>query len=251
MDLLTETPKVSIITVVLNRANVISRCIDSVFRQTYSKNNIEHIVVDGGSTDGTAEILKNYLKMGQISILVSEKDKGIYDAMNKGIKLATGDIVAFLNSDDWYEKNTIEDSVNAIIENDSEYSYGNCQVYDKEDKEVLWTWCGDVSGIYFGTPFSHQTLFCKRSVYEKIGGFDLQFQIGADYDFMIKLVKEKYKYSYINKVLVNASSAGVSWAPEVYKAENKKIHSYHVDFILDEVRRLRNEVKNLKHQLDT
>jgi glycosyltransferase involved in cell wall biosynthesis len=237
---------VSIITVVYNRKNVIRRSIESVLNQTYGRDNIEYIIIDGDSTDGTVDVIKDYVSNGKVDYFVSEKDKGIYDAMNKGLAIAKGDVVAFLNSDDWYEPTAIEKSIDSLLKQNADFSFGDCRVYDTDDKTVLYVWEGNINNIFFGTPFSHQTFFCKRSVYLKEGFYDLNFKYGADYDYMIKLYKSNYKYAYVNSIIVNASSGGVSWAPEIYENENKKIHFKYWDFIINELRNCKYELETLK-----
>lgn len=130
--------KVSIITVVWNNADTIKDAIESVLNQTYK--NIEYIIVDGGSTDGTIEIIQSY--GNKISKFISEKDEGIYDAMNKGIKLATGDIVGILNSDDFYKSNdVIETVVREFISKDIDCLYGDLEYVDKNDtSKVIRYW---------------------------------------------------------------------------------------------------------------
>lgn len=204
--------KVSIITVVRNNAAIIKDSIDSVLGQTYK--NIEYIVVDGASTDGTVEIVRSYGK--KIAKLISEPDKGIYDAMNKGIRLATGDIVGFLNSDDLYaDQYVVENVVNCIIENNVDSCYGDLVYVDRNNinKIVRYWQAGDYNKENFkkGWMPPHPTFFVKRKIYEKYGCFNLKFTLAADYELMLRLLF-KYEIStcYIPKILVKMRSGGKS-----------------------------------------
>ncbi len=124
-----DKPLVSIITVCLNSEKTIEQTIQSVINQTYP--NIEYIIIDGKSTDRTLEIIDKY--KGKISILVSESDEGIYDAMNKGLKLATGELIGIINSDDWYESDAVETIVNSFLaDRNVQVIYGNMDVYDQD-----------------------------------------------------------------------------------------------------------------------
>jgi len=204
--------KLSIITSVYNNQETIKDAIDSVLGQTYK--NIEYIVVDGGSSDGTVDIVKSY--GDKINKFVSEKDKGIYDGLNKGIALATGDVIAFLHSDDLYES----DSVVQIIAREFEvYSsldgiYGDLIYTHKDDtSKVLRYWKSrdfDTSLLAKGWMPAHPTFFLKREVYERFGGFDISFRISADYDFMLRVLKSGIKVKYLPNVLYKMRVGGES-----------------------------------------
>lgn len=204
--------KVSIITVVWNNADTIKDAIESVLNQTYK--NIEYIIVDGGSTDGTIEIIQSY--GNKISKFISEKDEGIYDAMNKGIKLATGDIVGILNSDDFYKSNdVIETVVREFISKDIDCLYGDLEYVDKNDtSKVIRYWKSNPykEGLFQkGWHPPHPTFFVKREIYYKYGMFNTNFKIAADYELMLRfLEKYKIKSSYIPKVLVRMRLGGAS-----------------------------------------
>ena len=204
--------KISIITVVWNNEKTIKNAIDSVLSQTYK--NIEYIVVDGSSTDGTVKIVQSY--GDKISKFLSEKDKGIYDAMNKGIRLATGDIVGILNSDDFYKSNDIlEIVVNEFINKDIDCLYGDLEYVDSKDtSKVLRYW---KSKVYKDRLFengwhpAHPTFFIKREYYKKYGVFNLDFKIAADYEIMLRFLKKyQLKSSYINKTFVKMRVGGES-----------------------------------------
>lgn len=204
--------KVSIITSVYNNERTIEEAIQSVLNQTYK--NIEYIVVDGKSEDGTINIIKKY--NSQISIFVSEKDKGIYDGLNKGVHLATGDIIGFLHSDDIYaDENIIFNVVEAFKKNGTDTIYGDLVYVDKEDtSKIIRFW---KSGEYTlrklcnGWMPPHPTFFVKREIYEKYGYFDLNFKISADYDFVLRLLgKCKISTSYLPKTLYKMRVGGAS-----------------------------------------
>ena len=205
--------KISIITVTYNCVSVLSDCLNSVASQTY--NNIEHIVIDGASTDGTLTLLNS--KKHQLDTLVSELDKGIYDAMNKGIKIAKGDIIGFLNSDDFYANNEViskvasefkkEPSLDAcysdlIYVNQSNTSKIVRNFKSSEFKQGLFSkgWCPP-----------HPTFFARRSVYEQYGNFDLNYRIASDVELMMRFLEIcKIKSRYIPEVWVKMRMGGTT-----------------------------------------
>ena len=202
--------KISLITVVYNAGNTIKRCIESVLAQNYS--NIEYIIIDGGSTDGTIQIIDQY--KSQISVFLSEPDKGIYDAMNKGIKLATGKIVGTLNSDDYFAyKDVLGDVANAFEQQYSDIVYGNLD-YVNPNGRVVRKW---VAGKYLKGRFNwgwmppHPTFYCKKELFESFGLFDSQFGTAADYELMSRFIHlNKAKTYYLNKTIVKMSLGGAS-----------------------------------------
>ena len=204
--------KISIITSVYNNKETIKDAIDSVLSQTYK--NIEYIVVDGASSDGTVEVVQGY--GDKISTFVSEKDKGIYDGLNKGLSLATGDFIAFLHSDDIYASDTIIEEVSQVFENDESLDgvYGDLIYTPKNDtSKVLRYWKSkdfDISLLAKGWMPAHPTLFLKKEVYNKYGGFDLGFKIAADYDFMLRILKGGIKVKYLSEVLYKMRVGGES-----------------------------------------
>ena len=204
--------KISIITVIWNNAKTINDAIDSVLGQTYQ--NIEYIVIDGASTDGTVEIVQSY--GDKIKKFVSEKDQGIYDAMNKGIKLATGDIVGILNSDDFYKSNDILEIVASEFKSKNiDCLYGDLEYVDANDTSKVvryWKSRPFEDGLFQkGLHPAHPTFFIKREFYEKYGLFDLDFHIAADYEIMLRFLERyKLKSSYINKTFVRMRVGGES-----------------------------------------
>lgn len=201
--------KVSVITVVFNGKDTIEQTILSVLNQTYR--NIEYIVVDGGSTDGTINILKKYSRK---LFFISEKDDGIYDAMNKGIGLAHGDIIGIINSDDWYERDAIESIVNKFKENEKlDIICGDILLHRKLKGNLYTKICSsDPSYEAMRKTMSiyHPTVFVKKEYYMKNGMFDSYFKIAADYDFLLRSIKLKAKILYIPKVLAHFRTGGVS-----------------------------------------
>jgi glycosyltransferase involved in cell wall biosynthesis len=204
--------KVSIITVAYNSSKTIKETIDSVITQSYK--NIEYIIVDGASTDGTVELVKSY--GSQIAKFVSEKDKGIYDAINKGISMATGDIVGILNSDDVYtHKDIIKNIVDTFEQKGVDAVYGDLQYVSPEDNsKVVRYW---KSGSYnrnkfiYGWMPPHPTFFVKREVYEQYGTFDLSLKSAADYELMLRfLYKNSISAAYIPEVMVWMKTGGQS-----------------------------------------
>lgn len=204
--------KLSIITSVWNNKETIKDAIESVLNQTYE--NIEYVLVDGGSSDGTIDIVKSY--GDRISKFVSEKDKGIYDGLNKGVSLATGDVVAFLHSDDLYENNTVVEEIAKMFQADSSLDgvYGDLiYTYKDDTSKVLRYWKSrdfDKKLLARGWMPAHPTLFLKRDVYERFGGFDLSFKIAADYDFMLRVLNGGIKVKYIPQVLYKMRVGGES-----------------------------------------
>ena len=204
--------KVSIITVAYNSSKTIKETINSVLAQTY--NNIEYIIVDGKSTDGTVELVQSY--GDKISRFVSEKDNGIYDAINKGVKMATGDVVGILNSDDILSHNRIIQGVIDTFEQEQVDSvYGDLKYVSPTDnsKTVRYWKSGDYNRnkFIFGWMPPHPTFYVKRKAYEQFGLFDTNLKSAADYELMLRfLYKHKISAAYINEVMVYMKTGGQS-----------------------------------------
>lgn len=203
--------KVSIITATYNSAATIRDTLESVKAQTYP--NIEHVIVDGLSKDNTMEIVKEY---DSVSKVVSEKDNGIYDAMNKGIAMATGDIIAILNSDDFYASNeVIEKVVHTLQTTNAETVYGDLKFVDPVNtKKVVRTWIAgefDRKSFLFGWMPPHPSFFVKSELYKKFGNFDTSFKTSADYELMLRfLYRNNVSTHYINEVFVYMRTGGQS-----------------------------------------
>jgi glycosyltransferase involved in cell wall biosynthesis len=198
-------PLLSVITVVYNGAAHIERAFESVLLQDYS--NIEYIVVDGGSSDGTIEIIKGH--ENKIDYWVSEPDNGIYDAMNKGVAISKGDLIGFLNSDDYYEPGSIKEVIATYLETGYRgIFFGNSYVI-QEDLGIRYISVGNAS-LWRGLGFKHQAMFVHRYVYEQIGLYNIAYRIAADYDFVVNAVAKGVRLVHIDKNLVNYSNMGVS-----------------------------------------
>jgi glycosyltransferase len=206
--------KISIITVVYNNVGTIEHAINSVLNQTYFPN-VEYIIIDGGSTDGTIELIDKY--QNYIDIIISENDNGIYDAMNKGISLATGNIVGILNSDDLYIDNTILEIVCNEFQNDTNLKilYGDLVYVDKNDTNKIirkWISC-DYDNNFFerGNVPPHPSLFLMREVYNTVGMFNLKYKLASDYEFMLRVFKKfTFKTKYLNQVFVKMRLGGAT-----------------------------------------
>lgn len=202
--------KVSIITVCLNSSETIIDTIKSILSQDYK--DIEYIVIDGGSKDGTLDILKKY--KNQISKYTSEPDKGIYNAMNKGIRLATGWIVGFLNADDLYANESVISQIAATIQqNDFQAAYGDLVYVDRLDTDkIVRCWrAGEYKKGAFrsGWVLPHPTFFCQRELFDKFGYFNENFHIAADFELLLRFIeKNQIKLGYLPKVLVKMRSGG-------------------------------------------
>lgn len=204
--------KVSIITVVYNGAEFIRTCIESILNQTYP--DIEYIIVDGKSTDGTVDIVQSYGK--RIARFISEPDKGLYDAMNKGIRLATGDVIGLLNADDFYRhKRVIENMVATFKRTGSDAVYGDMIYVDRNGAEKLKRYWR--SGWYTKNAFlwgwmpGHLSFFAKRSIYEQYGLFRLDMKSAADYELMLRFIhKNKIKLAYMDEVTIVMRMGGIS-----------------------------------------
>ena len=208
----TNNPLVSIITPCLNSEKTIEDTIRSIINQTYP--NIEYIIVDGGSKDRTLEIIKKYKK--GISYWISEPDKGIFDAMNKGIDLSSGEIIGIINSDDWYMKDTVEKVVeNYISHPETDLFFGDCMVI-LEDIEFAFLRKGELSRLLEEMSINHPTCFVTRSAYEKWGKFDNDFKFAADYELALRFYFSGAKFFYIPEVLAFMRKGGVTESIKVH-----------------------------------
>jgi glycosyltransferase involved in cell wall biosynthesis len=204
--------KVSIITVTYNSEKYLSDCIESVKKQTYG--NIEHIIVDGKSTDGTLKIIHRYSK--SITHWISETDRGMYDAINKGMKLATGDIIGVLNSDDILASaDVIMDIVACFDETGKDAIYGDLVYVDPENpQKVMRYWKGQPykrSRFNYGWMPAHPTFYIRRELINQFGGYENHYHSAADYEFMTRyLYRYKVNACYLSKMIVKMRNGGVS-----------------------------------------
>lgn len=206
--------KVSIITVCYNSAQTIRTTIESVLGQTYG--NIEYIVIDGGSNDGTLDIVREYGE--RIATVVTEPDRGIYDAMNKGIQLARGDVVGLLNADDFYVSgDVVADLMGRMQRAGADCVFADVEYVDRNDVDRVvryydsshWT----VRKLRWGWIPAHPTFFIKKSWYERCGNYSLEYRIAADFEWLVRIMcKGKPKYSYLQRAVVRMRVGGVSTA---------------------------------------
>ena len=206
---------ISIITATFNSAKTLKDTIQSVLRQT--NKDFEYLIIDGGSTDETIDIVKSYESefSGRLK-WVSEKDQGIYDAMNKGIKMASGDVVGILNSDDYFTSDDILQTVdNAFKSHEIDAIYGDIHfIRDGNPQKCIRYYSSRMFRPFwlrFGFMPAHPSFYCKREVFEKAGLYSLDYKIGADYEMMVRLFK-KYRImsQYINKDFVTMRTGGAS-----------------------------------------
>ena len=206
--------KVTIITATLNNSETIAETINSILSQDFF--DIEHIIIDGSSSDGTLEIIKDYQSKNKSIRLFSESDNGVYNALNKGLNLATGDIISFLHSDDVFGSKTIISEINSIFENnDVDGVYGDLQyVKNTSTFKIIRNW---KSRKFYPEMIKnawmppHPTLFLKKRVYEKHGNFNPTYKISADYEFILRIFKDQFlKFQYLPKVIVNMRLGGIS-----------------------------------------
>lgn len=205
--------KISVITVCYNSAETIADALQSVANQTWP--DVEHIVIDGASTDGTQAVIARY--GARLAKVVSEPDAGIYDAMNKGLRLATGDLIGFLNADDVFASpDTLAHIVRAAQESPNvDAVYGDLQYVAKDRPgKVVRHWRSksfEISRLPCGWMPPHPTLYVRRPVLEALGGFDTRFRIAADYEFMLRLFKRPGRsYAHLPQVLVLMRTGGAS-----------------------------------------
>lgn len=202
--------KISIITITYNSAKSLQRALDSVQSQTYP--DIEHILVDGASKDGTKQIIEAYAKAHKNVRWVSEKDDGIYNALNKGIKMATGDVIGFLHSDDvLYSADSIGHIAAAFEQSGADVVYGDLQYC--RGKKVVRRWKSNdfhPHALKYGWMPPHPTMYVKREVYQQVGEYDEWFRIAADYDMILRIFSAGYKTHYIPEVLVCMEVGGAS-----------------------------------------
>ena len=239
--------KISIITISFNAKATIEKTLKSVASQSYK--NIEHIIVDGGSKDGTLSICNSYT---HISKIISEPDNGIYDAFNKGLRLATGDIVGFLNADDiFYSENSIKDIINAFSENETDIVYGNLD-YVNEKGNVIRNWTsktykkGLVKNAWMP---AHPTFYCKKEIYQRLGGYNDSFKIAGDFELCLRFLEvNKVPSFYLNKKLIKMLIGGISnsslknkfiiYREELRAFKINKINISHLKFFIGKIKKV-------------
>lgn len=218
-------PKITIITVCYNSDKTIARTVESVKRQDYP--NLEYIIVDGASSDKTVEIINGCLQNTGIDYnLISEKDTGIYNAMNKGIKLSTGDLICMLNSDDWLEDNALRIIADHYCHEEYLVIYGlERRLENGIEKSVGF----NSHNFLFRSSIPHQASYVSKKCYEDFGLYDEQYRSAGDYEFMLRLfISKKVHFIPVYSVLANFSEGGISSKAIGYIEEAKIKHKYQV-----------------------
>ena len=209
-----KEPLVTVITVTYNiikdkRKEFLEQNFESVHSQTYK--NIEHLVIDGGSTDGTVDLLRTYANKGWIRY-ISEPDEGIFDAMNKGHKIATGTYALVLNSDDWYASDSVVSEMVALaVKEDADFVYGNQQTVSRTNGLPLYKWDACIYAFWKTMPFNHPTIMIKNSVVKEMGYYRTDFSTTEDYRFVIQMILDDYKGVHLDKTIVNFRIGGASF----------------------------------------
>ena len=231
-------PLISIVTVVLNGSDYLEETILSVINQSYD--NVEYIVIDGGSTDATIDIIKKYEDM--IDYWVSEKDNGIYDAMNKGISLCSGDIVGILNSDDYYVKDAFQ-IVRSEFEENADLIY--CD-FNFMKQDILSRKSSNHNLLHWTMSVFHPSVFIRKSIYKKYGLFDSSLKISADYKLLQYLYKMKITFKKVNKLTAVMRLGGVSTNSDLAIEETfqiQKENSVLIAYLLKYLRILKKALK--------
>ena len=205
--------KISIITVTYNRVYVIREAIEGVLRQ--KNKNYEYIIVDGASKDNTLEVLKEYEpKFEGRMRWISEPDKGLYDAINKGVKMATGDVVGIINSDDYFHRDDVFDLVaQAFNDNHTDAIYGDERVVDETGKPLYYDSCKYFRTWMYriGLMPGHESFYAKKSLFEKYGYYKTDYKITADFELMLRFAYiNRVKMKYINEDLLSFRTGGIS-----------------------------------------
>lgn len=222
--------KISIVTVCFNSADTIEDTIRSVLSQQHSR--LEYIVIDGGSTDGTLDVLARY--RDRIAKCVSERDRGIYDAMNKGVRLAEGEFVGFLNADDVYAGPNVISEVAAALQTDhADGVYGDLVYIGRRNTErVVRYWrAGQYrpGAFYSGWVPPHPTFFCRTALYRRFGGFNPEYRIAGDFELMLRLIeKEHIGVRYIPKPFVRMRAGGkANTMRGIIQGNREIVHAFH------------------------
>ncbi len=212
-----DKPLISIITVVFNGERFLEDTIKSVINQKYD--NVEYVIIDGASTDRTVDIIKKF--ESQIDYWVSEKDEGIYDAMNKGIKLTQGDLIGLINADDYYLLDTVSDIVSSISFKSADIVYGDMDLIAREGAEILQHRRASHKKLIYGMSLNHPATFVRRVLYTK-EGFDTTYRLAADYDFLLRQKMCSATFRYIQKTLAIMRDDGASKALSILTSREER-----------------------------
>lgn len=208
-------PYISLITVSYNSEQTIKDTIESILNQNYEK--IEYIIIDGLSVDSTVEIANSYKskfnEKGYLYTVISEADKGLYDAMNKGVEMAVGEIIGILNSDDFYvNDNVISNVVDMMVVDQSDCLYADLEFVDAKDtSKVVRIWKANRGEFQYGWNPPHPTTFIRKEIYIKVGNYKISMPIAADYDLLYRVINsEIIKISYLQESIVKMRHGGKS-----------------------------------------
>lgn len=225
---------ISIITVVYNNADFIRRSIESVLSQRHV--NIEYLIIDGGSTDGTISVIEEYLD--QISVFITEKDEGIYDALNKGIRRATGDVIAILHSDDKFcNEHVVLNMMKHMEKEKSEFCFSDAVIVDSSSGRIMRYYMAHYFKKWMfiiGWMPPHPTCFIERSLFDEFGLYSTNYKIAGDFDLLLKIFYgREIRWSYLDQATVKMSTGGISnsgWRSKklVYSEINRSLKSNNV-----------------------
>ncbi len=211
---LAEERQITVITVCYNSSDTIRKTIESVLRQTYSR--IEYIIIDGASKDGTAETARSYQKQfqkkGYAYRIISEPDRGIYDAMNKGIREASGELVGFINAGDWYEKDAAAAAAREYARMPYDYFYADIRLVRSDGSVIVKHSRPD--RFPASRHWNHPSSFCRKQLYTELGGFKCE-GIHDDFEFFLRVRKNGGRIRILNKVLANFRTGGISSRKDV------------------------------------
>ena len=240
---------ITIITVVYNGLPYLSEAIESVIYQDIE--GLEYIVIDGNSTDGSVGVIKSYEE--SIDKWKSEPDNGIYDAMNKGISMANGDIIGILNADDMLEPGILPEIVEIFERTNADYLYGNVDRITRRGTKygAIKSLPEDriPAGKYRQVPFPHPSLYVKKSVFDEIGMYDTNFKLNADYDFILRLLNTDFKSVYFDKSIARYRDGGKSSGIKTFFERKRVWKKHRVSFIKREYFALSSALKLLLYRL--
>lgn len=243
----TETPTLSIITINRNNAEGLRKTMESVLTQ--SCNDFEYIVIDGASTDNSVEVIKDFLEVpeyaSKISYWVSEPDKGLYNALNKGIKKANGELVGLMHSGDWYFNEVFEKVIETFNQNSTSILYGPLMAVVNGKFDSIW---GSPYTLLPKQMIPHLSTFVPKQVYDTIGYFDETYKIAGDYDLFLKFYTQKVPFVFINSVICCFNLEGISQTNKLVLTETNQVKKKY-GFYIPETRKekLKKIIKRIIH----